>query len=91
MRSFAILAVLSLSAGNPVWAESMDCAAQSDFVMSLVEGRKDGVPRDEAESSAVATLDENAGALLAEWVYTLPEDQLTDAIGVAWKTQCEAM
>ncbi|WP_121630878.1 hypothetical protein [Tropicibacter alexandrii] len=87
------VALVAILVALPVWGQAapMDCAAQAEFVMGLVEGRAAGTPRDAAEASATEALDAEAGGMLVEWIYTLPEAQLTEEVGTAWKTQCEAL
>ena len=34
--------------------------------------------------------DRGAGDMLADWIWSLPEDQLTDEVGAAWEAQCLA-
>ncbi|WP_299928966.1 hypothetical protein [uncultured Pelagimonas sp.] len=68
-----------------------DCEAQAALVMDVVNGRIDGVRKGKARRTLSKSLDRTAADMLAEWVYTLPEDQLTDEIGTNWKAQCDAL
>ncbi|SMX30279.1 hypothetical protein TRP8649_04422 [Pelagimonas phthalicica] len=72
-------------------AAKPDCAAQAALVMEVVNGRVDGVRKGKARRELVKSLDKTAGEMLADWVYSLPEEQLTDEVGKAYKAQCEAM
>lgn len=86
-RILAALLVLS----TPALAEDYDCARAAEVVMKAVSARADGAPQAEASKSLTAELGEGVGDQLAAWVYALPPEQLTDAVGEAWKTQCEAL
>ncbi len=68
-----------------------DCDAQAALVMDVVNGRIDGVRKGKARRVLRAGLDRTAADMLAEWVYELPQDQLTDEIGTAWKARCETL
>lgn len=93
MTSRFFLAALILAAPMALAQEPLkpDCAAQADLVMEVVNGRADGIRKGKARRVLRAGLDRTAADMLAEWVYALPEEQLTDEVGKTWKTQCEAM
>ncbi|PYG27050.1 hypothetical protein [Pelagimonas varians] len=87
------LAVLVLAAPMAMAQEALkpDCDAQAALVMDVVNDRVDGVRKGKARRVLRAALDRTAADMLADWVYALPEEQLTDEIGKTWKTQCAAM
>ncbi|MDA7426083.1 hypothetical protein [Thalassococcus lentus] len=70
---------------------AMDCAEQAELVMQAVNARAEGEPKRKTRRMLRAALDREAGDMLADFIYTLPEDQLTDAVGDAYKAQCEAL
>ncbi len=68
-----------------------DCAAQAALVMQAVTARVEGEPMRKTRRMLRAELDRTAGDMLAEWIYGLPEAQLTDEVGKLWQAQCEAL
>lgn len=88
-----LLAALVLTAPMAMAQEPLkpDCDAQAALVMDVVNDRVDGVRKGKARRVLRAELDRTAADMLADWVYALPEEQLTDEIGKTWKTQCAAM
>ena len=96
MTRFALIAVL-LSFAAPAFAgKAENCAATAGIVSDAVAQRVDG--KDMA--ATVAFLGSDAGGIaakyreavpaLVDWVYTLPEDQLTDAASEAFEDACLA-
>ena len=89
-----IITVIALFLSAPLLAEetqALDCAGQAELVMSLVQSRQEGVPVAEAGATASEALDEIAGAMLADWIYGLPEEQLSEELGQMWQSQCAQM
>lgn len=86
----ALSAALLLSA-TPALAQDYDCNRAAEVVMQAVEARVDGASQEDAGKALTAELGEGVGDQLAAWVYALPPEQLTPAVGEAWKTQCEAL
>lgn len=80
-----------LLAAIPALAEDYDCDRAAKVVMQAVDGRVAGASEAEASKTLVAELGKGVGDQLAAWVYALPPEQLTPAVGEAWKTQCEAL
>ncbi len=66
------------------------CEVTARLVSETVAARAAGQSKARARKPLHAALGADAGNVLAEWVWTLPEDQLTPAVGQAWKDQCEA-
>ncbi|CUH77852.1 hypothetical protein [Tropicibacter naphthalenivorans] len=91
MRAVMFVALIGCAAPALAEEAAMDCAAQAEFVMGLVQGRTDGVEAEAARKSAADVLDKDAGAMLVDWIYALPKEQLTPDVGTAWKLQCEAL
>lgn len=91
LRVFLIGCVCFAQMAQAESAAKPDCAAQAALVMEVVNGRVDGVRKGKARRDLVKSLDKTAGEMLADWVYSLPEEQLTDEVGKAYKAQCEAM
>ncbi|APX23527.1 MAG: hypothetical protein CML50_22190 [Rhodobacteraceae bacterium] len=69
-------------------AETARCDESAKIVMGAVQARKDGIPKSAARKVLREKLDRNAGDMLADWIWQLEDEQLTPAIGEAWKTQC---
>ena len=91
MRFPALVLCCALSA--PVSAQSVDregCLRSVEIVMQAVTARAEGKSRMQTRRMLRAALDRNAGDQLNDFVWSLPEDQLTDAVGEAWRAQCEA-
>lgn len=89
-----LLTGLLMTAPMAAWAEEPlkpDCDAQAALVMDVVNDRASGVRKGKARRVLRAALDRTAADMLADWVYALPEEQLTDEIGKTWKKQCAAM
>lgn len=83
-----ICAASFVSAEEPAKA---DCDAQAAMVMEVVTGRSDGVAKGKARRELRKGIEKSAADMLVEWVYSLPEEQLTDQIGTVWKAQCETL
>ena len=87
---------LGLLASLPVAAQAQPdkaaaCANSAAIVMQAVEGRKQGVAKSQARAALREQIgDRGAGDMLADWIWSLPEDQLTDEVGTAWEAQCLA-
>ncbi|MBU2962545.1 hypothetical protein KO516_17290 [Citreicella sp. C3M06] len=75
--------------GEMVQNEST-CDLTARLVAETVAARADGQSRAKARAPLRERLGREAGDMLVEWVWSLPKDQLTPAVGAAWKTQCEA-
>ncbi|MCC1491727.1 hypothetical protein [Cognatishimia sp. F0-27] len=71
-------------------AKEQACDKQVALVMQAVNARAEGQSMRKTRTMLRKELDRTAGDALAEWIYALPEAQLTDAVGDAWKTQCMA-
>ena len=84
-------ATLGLALGSATWAQGTDCAAQAALVMTGVEARVAGAPVEVTRARFAEGLPDEVAGLLAQWIYDLPEAQLTPAVGDAWQAQCEAM
>lgn len=94
MKSLMITGILvALATGAQAESDALDidCAAQAELVMEVVTGRTEGVRKRKARRTLREGLGKTAGDALAEWVYSLPEEQLTDEVGAAWKAQCETL
>ncbi|MBN9889230.1 hypothetical protein [Salipiger abyssi] len=91
LRAGLILAVAMAVAG-PVLAQSKteQCATSAGIVMTAVQARKDGESKAKARRALREALDRTAGDMLAEWIWELPEEQLTEEVGAAWEAQCLA-
>ncbi|MCT4611412.1 MAG: hypothetical protein N4A70_19660 [Pelagimonas sp.] len=89
----AVFAGLLLSLATPVMAdeEKVDCDAQAAMVMEVVQARADGKSKRKASRVLKKELGKDAAGMLADWVYTLPEDQLNEQVGVSWKALCETL
>ncbi|WP_353472828.1 hypothetical protein PVT71_02005 [Salipiger sp. H15] len=90
MRNLVILG-LALAAATPVSAQSdkaARCETSAKMVMEAVQARKDGIPQKRTERELRRALDRDAGTMLAQWIYGLPEDQLTLDVGRQWEKQC---
>ena len=93
MRLTGLALALGLAAG-PLAAQDAakeaQCNKSAAVVMEAVAARKAGAPKEQARRMLREKLDHTAGDMLSDWIYDLPEDQLTDALGTAWKAQCLA-
>lgn len=73
-----------------------DCAATAGIVSDAVAERTGGNSQAGAidfltsDEGGIAEKYDAAVPLLVEWVYTLPEDQLTDAVAKAFEEVCLA-
>ena len=97
MTRFATLAAAALLA-TPLAAQDKDtmCAKTAEIVGDAVSARADGAAPEAAVrdvTGAIDTADETYKAAvqpIVDWVYTLPEAQLTDEVAVAYEEQCLA-
>lgn len=88
-----VLAIFVAGLATPTFAqdaELLNCDTQVEVVMAAVNARADGQPLRRIRRDLRNRLGREAGDLLTEWIYTLPESQLTDAVGDAWRVQCVA-
>ena len=88
-----LVSCLVLSLATPVLAQPVDkegCLKSVEIVMAGVNARAEGQTKAQTRRMLRAALDRNAGDQLNEFIWALPEDQLTDAVGEAWKAQCGA-
>jgi hypothetical protein len=73
-----------------------ECATQAEVAMMLVSARADGASDGDAISSVSAALSQNAQKYasivpaMADWIYSLPEDQLTEDVRTSWVAACVA-
>lgn len=78
------------------FAANPDCAVFGEIVNDIVVERQDGKTMNPAmEAVAKSHSAKNARFVptipyLAEWVYSLPQDQLTVEAGSAFETQCQS-
>ncbi|MCT4553087.1 MAG: hypothetical protein N4A53_00200 [Pelagimonas sp.] len=97
MRAFAPLcltACLIAFSPLPSFAEedkTASCDSQVEIVMSAVQKRLDGQRKGKTKRELRKDLGRTAGDMLADFIYSVPEDQLGDQIGEAYRAQCEAM
>ncbi|MFX0544867.1 hypothetical protein ACEWPL_004915 [Roseovarius sp. S1116L3] len=92
-----IILALSLLLSAPAMAGeggAAGCAATAAIVADAVEMRADGTSQEAAakalQSGDVAEKYKGAVAPLVGWVYTLPQDQLTDEAASAYRDACLA-
>ncbi len=69
----------------------IDCDAQAAIVKQAMTDRVEGVGLEETQTGLSETLGEEAGGMLARWIYDLPEGTSADDVAEAWKTQCAAL
>lgn len=96
MTRFALIALLLSCAAPALAGKAENCAATAGIVSDAVTQRVDG--KDMA--ATLAFLGSDAGGIdakfreavpaLVDWVYTLPEDQLTDEAPKAFEEACLA-
>lgn len=72
-------------------AAAPDCDRVAEIVMGAVNARAKGESKAGARRVLRSELGRTAGDELANWVYALPEEMLTDEVGAAWKSQCETL
>ncbi|MCE0506844.1 hypothetical protein LR948_15845 [Roseivivax sp. GX 12232] len=96
----ALLSAACLMAVTPAaFAQEADaeCDLQAEIVMQVVEARQSGSARDSAQAGIASDLSGDAQKYaavvpaIAEWVYSLPEDQLGADVGESWIAQCQSM
>lgn len=93
-----LVAALAFSV-TPAGAETekqAECARQADLVMQIVTARSEGARQARAErlvrrglTGEMAKYADLVDAV-AQWVYSLPGDQLGNGVGAAWESQCRA-
>ena len=87
-----IVFVTALAVAGPAFAQGKtDCAQQAEIVMGAVEARADGQSKRKTRATLNDALGKDAAKALADWIYTLEPEQLTDDVGKAYKVQCEAL
>ncbi|QFS83852.1 hypothetical protein FIU97_13975 [Roseivivax sp. THAF40] len=96
---YLTLATLCLGLAGPALAQSGgdECGLQADIVMRVVEARQDGAEANAALNTVAGSLSGEAEKYMqvvpaiAEWVYSLPADQLGAEVGESWRAQCAKM
>lgn len=86
----------SLVIASPVLAQEKEalCKATSDIAGDAVTERLAGATQDEAVAAIVGGLDEGeaeyaaAVSPIVDWVYTLPDEHLTDEVQPAYEAAC---
>ncbi|MHA6324980.1 hypothetical protein [Roseivivax sp. CAU 1753] len=97
--SAALVATLCGSLVTPALAQSDDgeCGLQAEIVMQVVTARQTGSDAGAALRTVAQDLtgpaEKYASVVpaIAEWVYSLPEEQLGTEVGESWRTQCQNM
>ncbi|MCA0998404.1 hypothetical protein [Alloyangia pacifica] len=91
MRNLVVFFGLVLAAATPASAQSdkaARCETSAKMVMEAVQARKDGISQKRTERELRRALDRDSGEMLAQWIYSLPENQLTLDVGRSWEQQC---
>lgn len=92
--TFLALSMLALplaGAAEAQEAAARDCDRVAEIVMGAVNARADGASKAKARRALRSELGQTAGDELANWVYGLPEEMLTEEVGQAWKSQCQTL
>ena len=76
--------------GQDAQAETA-CEKTERVVQEAVDARRAGDSKRKTRRMLIDVLDRTAGEQLAEYIYSLPEAQLTDEVAALFKTQCEAL
>jgi hypothetical protein len=71
--------------------DGRNCAEQAALVMRGVEARTDGADPAAVREILGERLPDDAAGLLTDWIFSLPDEQLTEAIGAAVEAQCAAL
>ncbi|GAA4218208.1 hypothetical protein GGQ68_002411 [Sagittula marina] len=90
----AVLALIL--AGLPAVAVAQDdaletCAQTEAWFNLAVDSRKMGEPKRTVQTTMRDEMDRAAADQLVEFVYALPEGQLTHAVGAMARQQCEGL
>lgn len=78
-------------AGSAQQYDPQECAEQARMVMVGVTARAEGRSRDQAIRALIDELPEDVATMLADWIYALPPEVLTEQVGEAWRAQCQAL
>ncbi|SLN73730.1 hypothetical protein ROJ8625_03974 [Roseivivax jejudonensis] len=99
-RTFGAVTLIagSLLAGTVQAQENKaeECAVQAAMVMAVVESRRSGAAPQDAVRDVQQGLEGDQAKYasvvpaVADWVYTLPEDQLGPDVGDSWTEACLA-
>ncbi|RKF16538.1 DNA primase [Roseovarius spongiae] len=95
-RIFALALAALVLPGGALADKAADCAATTGIVADAVNERSGG----NTQQGAIDVLTSDEGGIeekyapavpmLVEWVYTLPEDQLNDAVAESFSEACLA-
>ncbi|EPX85575.1 hypothetical protein [Salipiger mucosus] len=85
---FLLIALLSAGAASAQSTKEERCEASAAVVMEAVQARLDGMQKSRVRRALIRELDRTAGEMLADWIYGLPESELTPQVGETWKAQC---
>ncbi len=92
MRNLAILGAALCVTGLPVLAQGeLSCAAQTALVSDAIDARVAGEDVTAVRMMLTEAILDEAADMLAQWIYSLPDENLSDDTVVAFQTQCEAL
>ncbi len=89
MRVLAMVAVFGILSSGA--AAQDKCAATEALFNMGIEARQDGDSKRKVRRMLTREMGRDAAEQLADFVFALPDDQLTPAIGQAARAQCEAL
>ena len=93
MRRLTLCLILMASSAAAQDKEEL-CRISSEIAGAAVMVRAEGMAQDKAIEQITADLDESAASFeaavqpIVEWVYTLPEEQLTEDVQTAYEAAC---
>jgi hypothetical protein len=85
----AVVALLPLAAAAQTY-DAAECDRQARLVMTGVEARGRGADIATTRRVLSQDLPEDVAEMLADWIHSLPAELVGDAVGEAWRRQCEA-
>ena len=95
MRGLAVMAVCGLMASGALAQGSdkaLDACAQTEvWFMTAVDARLEGESKKDVSESLAEEMGKEAASQLADFVFALPEAQLTPEVGKLARAQCEAL
>lgn len=91
MRYFLIIGLMASTPAIAQAEEPKDCGLVGSVVQTAVEARIEGDSKRKTRRMLSEELDKDTGAMLAEFIYGLPDEHLNEEVAQAFQAQCEQL
>ncbi|GGF80710.1 hypothetical protein SAMN05216376_11543 [Mameliella alba] len=91
MRALVMIAVLGFGASTAVAQDADKCVQTETWFNTAVQARLDGDSKSKVRRTMTREMGKDAAGQLVDFIFLLPEAQLTPDLGKAARAQCEAL